>query len=578
MEIGRLGKTKEKRFLALLRMFPGGATSAALEALLGAGWREGLETAIRRHVVRKTGEDEEDFYSLAEGSAMSVEEGLPSAELEGLRREVCRWWQSQCDALLHLVAREGIDACEKELGKVEANLLACLKPERKAGFKSEGKAASAAARLGVSLARVFLFLGRIGDSKAVLDRVLAASEHSGDRSGRALAMEEMGELHARRGDLVLAAERFSDALAYFFGEGSAVDEARLLAAIARVKGRRGDFEGALRDYQDAEEKATDAGDGVVAARISRAMGDLCFRMGCHENARIHFRHALARLQEQEELLVEEASCLLSVAALESREGNRSAARAAYQEAYDLYGELRHSLGQAHALRGLGAAEMASGRHAHARRNLEEALSLYQQGSGSIGMANCLQSLARLRSKEGEREEAWQLLIRAFDIHVSVGDGIGVGSDLGYLAHLARERGQVGRAFWLAEMALACHRLVGDRLGQAMDLRLQGDLFQREGVVAGSLAAWWLALGLFKLLGTPDAAKFEAIFARLEKDGRGTPYELLFQEILKDAEAVRMRAISPFSQKLSQDRELLSMAGKIGFASNSHLRQPFSEKA
>ncbi len=176
------------------------------------------------------------------------------------------------------------------------------------------------------------------------------------------------------------------------------------------------------------------------------------------------------------------------------------ARAALNEALDLYCELGDKVGAAAASTHLAVAYRDGSDYASARSLFNEAIRLWEQAGDPVSVAYAMSNLADVVRGQGDYETARKLYEECLSIFRRLGDRAGMAWSLNHQGDLARERGDRTAARLLYEQAVAMFRELGDRTGLARSLADLANLACEEGSHTTAQPLYAEALTLFCELG------------------------------------------------------------------------------
>jgi non-specific serine/threonine protein kinase len=165
-----------------------------------------------------------------------------------------------------------------------------------------------------------------------------------------------------------------------------------------------------------------------------------------------------------------ALALAGLGHLARNAGDFAAARRRLRESLALWGRAGNRVGTADALRDLAMAAAFDGHHDEARRLYQEALASYTHLGDDRGVARCLEGLADSLRAHGDATAAAACYEESLGLARAVGDTRSVGFCLSGLRWLALDRGDYATAAALLREALTCFRQPGDQRGLASVLR------------------------------------------------------------------------------------------------------------
>jgi eukaryotic-like serine/threonine-protein kinase len=138
--------------------------------------------------------------------------------------------------------------------------------------------------------------GDLAGAREKLEEALADFRQVGDENGAASALTNLGEVYRAQGDLAQAEDLYREALGTFRKIGRKDNEYATMNNLGGVLYQRGDFRSARKFYQDLLELRQAAGDknGVALARtnladVMRVQGEFDRAVGLHEQALATFR-------------------------------------------------------------------------------------------------------------------------------------------------------------------------------------------------------------------------------------------------------------------------------------------------
>jgi DNA-binding winged helix-turn-helix (wHTH) protein/tetratricopeptide (TPR) repeat protein len=138
--------------------------------------------------------------------------------------------------------------------------------------------------------------GDLVGARKKLEQALADFRQVGDENGAAAVLTNLGEVYRAQGDLAQAEDLYREALGTFRKIGRKENEYATMNNLGGVLYQRGDFQSARKFYQDLLELRQAAGDknGVALARtnladVMRVQGEFDRAVGLHEQALATFR-------------------------------------------------------------------------------------------------------------------------------------------------------------------------------------------------------------------------------------------------------------------------------------------------
>ncbi|MGW5050411.1 tetratricopeptide repeat protein [Actinokineospora sp. NPDC004072] len=275
-----------------------------------------------------------------------------------------------------------------------------------------------AIRLATTLYR-YLETGHYADALAVHTAALHAARASGDRSGEAYALTDLGLVHRLLGRYGEAVEHLRAAIALHQRTGDRAGEARALSNLGIVEDRLGLHPSAGGRLEQALAAYRELGDRHGTAAVLTNLGGLANGLGQHATAAAHLGEALAVFAELGDESAA-ASALCNLGEAEMGLGQHLRAVEHLTRALDLFRKLNHRYGQAVALSNLGSAQCAAGRHDEAIEHLGAALALFRETGHRYGEASVLNGLGETLHAAG-RPGGGSMHRAALEIAVETGD-------------------------------------------------------------------------------------------------------------------------------------------------------------
>ncbi len=208
--------------------------------------------------------------------------------------------------------------------------------------------------------------------------------------------------------------------------------------------------------------------------LHQSLGFVCARLGRHDDALTHLRHALQ---------------------LSSRADDQA--------------------GQAMAHGVLGRAFELQGRHRESLHHAQEALALFRAVGDIAGQANALNSIGWEHAELGDYRRALRSCRKALALQQEIGDEHASANTLDSLGYVHHHLGQHPEAISCYQAAVEAYRRFADRRGEAVALTHLGDAHQAAGDHRAAEEVWRHALAIHRRLNHPDAKKVEAKLRRLE---------------------------------------------------------------
>ncbi len=172
----------------------------------------------------------------------------------------------------------------------------------------------------------------------------------------------------------------------------------------------------------------------------------------------------------------------------------------YQQALELYQELRNRQGQATSLGNLGIVYRQQGYWDQAIEFLEQALELKKELEDRQGQASILGNLGNVYRRQGHLDQAIEFFKQALELMKELGDRQGQATVLGDLGNVYFQQGHLDQAVEFYQQALELQKELEDCQGQANQLGSLGNVYLRQGHLDQAVEFYQQALELQKELG------------------------------------------------------------------------------
>jgi tetratricopeptide (TPR) repeat protein len=328
-------------------------------------------------------------------------------------------------------------------------------------------------QLSRSLSR-YLDGGYNADAVTVHGHAREAARHSGDPSGQAHALTDLGIAQLRLARYARAAEHFQQALTLFRQCGDATGQARALNTLGIIAAQSGDQRRATDHY-------------AQALTLFRQAGD---RTG-------------------------EASTLTNLGLVEKRLGRFRAATDHHAQALAVFRQVGDRDGEAYTLNSLGDVETRSGRLGPAGDHLRQALTLYRQLGNREGEGSSLDSLGTLYTRLGKPDQATECHQQTLTIARETGDRAAEVWSLNGLGEAALAAGRPADALLHHTAAHSAATEVGEGEQQARAHTGLGHAHQALGAPALAREHYLKALELFTDRSMPEADQIRAQLTALD---------------------------------------------------------------
>jgi tetratricopeptide (TPR) repeat protein len=357
------------------------------------------------------------------------------------------------------------------------------------------------------------------------------SNRTGDPSGEARALNNLGVIAQRLLDLDTAEQAYMRALAIRRELAVRAAEAETLSNLASLSHVRGRPEEAQVTYQQALAIRQELGDRQGEATILGNLGLLAAERG----QLVEARNALDRAVE---IADPTAAVLNNLGGVAEAQGHGAEARAFFERALRTARAVSDRASEATALDNLGNITRTLGELSQAASYLEQALAIRRLLDDGHGQATTLHNLGVLAEALGEGTQAREYFTEAESIAREVGDSAGRAAALLSLGALASGGRELEAAQGFYEQALTLYHEVGNQGGEALTLAQLGALAQTQAKSDAAVVLYEQALDIQRRLGDRHSAGLLLNSLGLLAYSRGQPAEaaLRLREALELLEA------------------------------------------
>ncbi|KAA9153281.1 tetratricopeptide repeat protein [Amycolatopsis acidicola] len=269
-------------------------------------------------------------------------------------------------------------------------------------------------RLTAACTPFFDLRGLHDDWQRTHETALAAARRSGEQTGQAIVLRNLGQVALYQDDYGTAQDSFEEALRLFEEAGDDRGAAIVLAGLSMVRRVNEENGPALELLLRSLELFSRIGDRHGEAVVRLAVGSLWLLRDCHATAERWFTDAYelsAEIGDRHR----EARALQRIAVLHQMRGNLGAARSELDRAIAIFEELGddHCVGYAH--QNLGELFLQSGDLAHARLLLVNSLSVHRRTGDRRSVAEVSELLGELHRRLGQPARAREYYEQALAI-------------------------------------------------------------------------------------------------------------------------------------------------------------------
>ncbi len=301
-------------------------------------------------------------------------------------------------------------------------------------------------------------------------RALEWLVRAGDRAKGLFANDEALALYAS------ALERAAD------GDGP-LDGGTVLERRGEVQALMGRYDEALKSFTDARERGTPAPGRI--ARLERLSGMVLAKKGEYDQAREHYERGLRIFDGADD--AEACRIGLELGQLLWRRGNYDGARIALIQAIAAGERLGAVDVLADGAKQLGNVAYLEGDLRHAAEMYDRSRAHYERVGNTVGIADIQSNLGALYARQGRWDEAIAKHEASLALRRRMGNPWGVGTCLNNIAEVYLSRGDAAKAVSTFEQAIATWTPIGYASGIGIALVGLGAARIEAGDVAGGRA-------------------------------------------------------------------------------------------
>jgi DNA-binding SARP family transcriptional activator/tetratricopeptide (TPR) repeat protein len=250
-------------------------------------------------------------------------------------------------------------------------------------------------------------------------RALAAGRSTGDPSGQALALTDLGHIHRRQGRNDEAIDDFQQALDLARAIGNQRAQVTALNGLARVMRRQGRHEQATHSFEQALDIARAIEDRAGQAEALNGLGDTFWARGRQEEAAHSFEQALEVARASGDR-IGYLDALNALGHIHRRQGRYTQATENFVQALAIASGAGPRSAELSSAIGLGDVHRLQGRREQAIGNYEHALHLAQEIGDRNWQFEAAQGLGRLQETSGQSKLALTHHRQALDLATELG--------------------------------------------------------------------------------------------------------------------------------------------------------------
>ena len=247
-------------------------------------------------------------------------------------------------------------------------------------------------------------------------RALAMAVELGDEWAEARVSDGLSQVEMRLGRLEETRRLMERALAIHRAAGRPANVARMLTVLGNLFSRVGEPQAALERLYDALAIYEEVGDAQGVARTRIEIGSTYLRLGDPELALVQYEHAVDGLGDPGR----RARCITEMGVARAKLGDRAGARQAYEEALGVYRTLGNRIGEADTLIGLADLERDEGNPAQALKWATAALQTYSARALPLGIGFAQCRLGEIHRQLGDAAAANAAFAAVLDLGPAAG--------------------------------------------------------------------------------------------------------------------------------------------------------------
>jgi len=456
-----------------LGIFSGGFTLEAAEQVLAQTpdpWIDPLDavTVLVEQSLIRTEEDslgETRYRMLETVRAFALEELSRSGEEDAVRVAHARW----VDAFAR-------DADTQVLGPDSADWLSRYEREHD-NFRAaiawaiEHDPVDLGLRVPESLWRFWELRGHYTEARDWLQQALASSAEAPSKL-RALALDGLGNIAWRQGDLVTATRALEESLSIWRATGERRSVGGTLSNLGTVMELRGDLDRARALQEEALAIARELGDPIRIATALNNLALVIWNQGDTERATALLEESAA-IKRKQGNWVGLAITLNNLGMLANEAGDKDGAIAYMEETLAIDRKLGNPDGIAHSLGNLAGVIAATGDVARAAALDAEALEIRRDLGDRLSIAYSLDSIAATASRAGFGEPGARLYGAAERLREELGAPVPASERAPYEEGLVMTRSAIGdeayERAWAVGRAVSLDDAVAEALHVAREI-------------------------------------------------------------------------------------------------------------
>jgi CHAT domain-containing protein/Tfp pilus assembly protein PilF len=347
---------------------------------------------------------------------------------------------------------------------------------------------------------------RRGDLSRAMEchrKSLALREATKDEAGIGSSLNQIGYVHFLQGDYGLAMQYYQNSLKLREKVGNqAGNKARIAATLVNigiVHYRQGNLAVAMEYMKKSLKLREELGNKARIAASLKQVGHVHFLQGDYGLAVEHYRRGL-KLSEEEGNKTETAFALQDIGAAHTRQGDYDSARESYQKSLKLHEESGDRAGIASSLLRIGYTYQEQGDLGPAMGYYRRGLKLNEELENKAGIADGLEGVGIMHYRQGDLSRAMDCHQRSLTLREALRDKAGVAGSMNQIGYVHFLQGDYDIAAEYYQKSLKLWEELGRKADAAVVHQSLGILHARWGHYALALEYHRRALAQYEILG------------------------------------------------------------------------------
>ncbi|HXD34595.1 MAG TPA: tetratricopeptide repeat protein [Pyrinomonadaceae bacterium] len=355
----------------------------------------------------------------------------------------------------------------------------------------------------IALNNVGAVYDSLGESRKALDyytQALSLRRTDGDRQGEVATLNHIGGIYSDLGDKQKALEYFMQALPLYRVVGDRRGEAITLNNVGAIYNSLGERSRALDYFRQALLLIRAVGDRQGEVVTLNNIGRIYSDLGEKQSALDYFTQALS-ITGADTDRVGQAITLNNIGLIYAELGDHAKALEIYHRVLADMHEIKSRFGEAQVLNSIGGIYNRLGDRQKALEYYRQALILFRELRDRGGEANLLANIGLIYSEIGDNQKALDYLNQALPLLRLVRNRSGEAQMLTDIGSIYASLGENQKALSYFEQAISLWRAVGDRSGEAVTLYKIASINRSRGSLIEGKSQIEQALGIIESLRT-----------------------------------------------------------------------------